>query len=134
MSWKKINFRVNENAGEQIRDSLELLRGEERLDKSAIKGLEELFESVTKLGKKVYVGTGAISASHAPLHEQFTMNGSDTSVALTQGVSAQGTAIFVRYQGQMLDLTRHYTVDGNKISFVGFTPAPNKIISITYFP
>lgn len=38
-------------AGENIRNALESLQGDERLDKSAIKGLDELIEDITRLSK-----------------------------------------------------------------------------------
>lgn len=71
---------------------------------------------------------------HIPRHEAFTMNGTDTFVTLSQGVSAGGTAIWARYQGQSLDLTSQFTVSGNKVTFVGFVPEVGTIISITYIP
>lgn len=46
--------------GEEIRNALELLEGDERLDKSAIKGLEE---SLKKLDIK-YTGSGAVGAEY----------------------------------------------------------------------
>lgn len=51
--------------GARIRDALELLQGEERLDASAIKNLKELFDewssSLNLSGKTVYVGGGSNS-------------------------------------------------------------------------
>lgn len=75
---------------------------------------------------------GGFSAFNAPKHQKFTMDGVATTVTLDQGVSAEGTAIFVRYNGQMLDHTTHYTVNGNLVSFT-FTPDADTIISVTYW-
>jgi hypothetical protein len=119
---------------EDIRNKLEVLQGDERLDASAIKGLRT---ALRKLDTRLTSMSGSMSLAvgHWPRHETFTMDGVATSVSLTQGgVGAQGTALIVRYQGQTLDLTTHYTVDGNKITFVGFTPENGTIISITYWP
>jgi DNA repair exonuclease SbcCD ATPase subunit len=117
--------------GERIRDSLELLQGEERIRVEAIDGLQELLDELktkTKSG-----GSSQMLINHWPIHETFTMDGVATSVTLQQGVGAQGTAIFgVRWQGQTLDMTTHYTVDGNKITLVGVTPSSGDIISVTY--
>lgn len=119
--------------GEKVRDSLELLEEDARLKIGAIKDLREELEELKKQAKKVVYGGGAISASHSPLHESFSMNGVLTSVTLSQGVAAQGNAIIVRYQGQTQDMTTHYTVDGNTINFT-FTPADGTTISVTYWP
>lgn len=122
-----------EPTAEKIRDLLETLEGEEKLSVDAISGLTELLEEITK---KI-PSAGAIAnpqVVHWPRHESFTMNGSDTTVTLAQGVSADGTALIVRYQGQTLDLTTQYTVSGNKITLVGFTPETSTSISVTYWP
>lgn len=99
--------------------------------------LEELSEKIKRIKKQSDGSAGGTtifgSVGHSPVHETFTMNGSDTTVTLRKGVAAQGTAIMVRYQGQMLDLTSQYTVNGNKVTFVGFTPEADTIISVTYW-
>lgn len=120
---------------EDIRNRLELLEGDERLKTSAIDGLDELMASLREEFKKVvYVGSGGgLNPAHAPRNETFTMNGSDTSVVLSQGVAADGNAIILRYQGQTLDLGSHYSVDGNKVTLT-FTPDASSIISATYWP
>jgi hypothetical protein len=53
--------------GEPIRDSLELLQGDERLDKSAIKGLKEL-EELAGESKKI-VGGGSIARNFYQLFD-----------------------------------------------------------------
>ena len=118
---------------EQVRDKLEKLKGSERLGVDAIDGLVELLEKYKKSSKGTGGGGGMLSIGHWPRHESFTMNGSDTTATLTQGVAANGTAIIVRYQGQTLDMDTHYTVSGNKITLVGFTPEADTIISVTYW-
>jgi hypothetical protein len=122
---------------EGLRNKLELFaeaEEEEKMDARSIRGLAELIEEVKELKKKSG-GSSQMLINHWPIHETFTMNGSDTTVTLQQAVAAQGTAIFgARYNGQVLDLTTHYTVNGNKITFVGFTPEADTIFSITYQP
>lgn len=122
-----------EHTAEKIRDLLETLKGEERLSVDAISGLSELLEEISA---KIPTGgtTANLQVSHWPIHEQFAMDGVATTVSLQQSPSANGTAIIVRYQGQTLDLTGHYTVDGNKITLVGFTPETGTIVSVTYWP
>lgn len=98
--------------------------------------INQLKEAVEKADKRISKVAGAANVPtpiHWPRHESFTMNGSDTSVTLLQGVSAAGTAIIVRYQGQTLDLGSQYTVNGNKVNFT-FTPINGTTISITYWP
>ena len=115
---------------EQISKALQ----EQESGMKAIKGLLEELEELRK--KKVVFGGGGggFSTAHSPLHESFTMNGTDTSVTLTQAVAAQGKAVIaLRYNGQVQDMTTHYTVDGNKISLT-FTPEPTSTISVTYIP
>lgn len=132
----KIPNLPEELSAEGIRDKLEALEGDERLDASAIKGLAEQLKTLNKNVAKIMSGGGGqLDVSHWPRHEEFTMNGSDTTVTLAQAVGAGGNAIFaVRLQGQVLDMTTHYTVSGNKITLVDITPPNGTIISITYMP
>lgn len=119
-----------------IRNKLESLEGDERLDASAIKGLVDEIKSIRSEFKKVlYAGAAPMSVSHFPIHETFTMDGVATTVTLSQAPGAAGTAIFgIRYQGQTLDMTTHYTVSGNIVTLVGFTPENGSIISASYMP
>lgn len=124
-------------------EELEGREVEEYDDSAVLEGLneidvriDELEDDIKKLRARNITsagGSGILNIGHWPRHESFTMNGSDTSVTLTQAVAASGTALIVRYQGQTLDLTTHYTVDGNKITLVGFTPEVDTIISVTYW-
>lgn len=114
------------------RDGLETLQGEERIKIEAIDGLKETLEDLTKKVKKAG-GSSQMLVNHWPIHESFTMDGVATTVTLSQAPGAAGNAIFgVRYQGQTLDMTTHYTVSGNKITLVGITPSSGDIISVTY--
>jgi hypothetical protein len=114
---------------EQIADKLNTL--EDAIDAKVIKGLDKVVKRYAVNGG----GSMGLSVGHWPLHEAFTMDGVATSVSLTQGgVGAAGTACIVRYQGQTLDLTSQYSVNGNKITLVGFTPEADTIISVTYWP
>jgi hypothetical protein len=119
--------------GERIRDSLELLQGDERLSIDAIKGLTE---ELKKIGRSVGAlgGAGAsLPLASWPVHEQFTMDGVATSVVLSGGIGAGGNACIIRYQGQTLDMTSQYTVSGNTVTLVGFVPEVDTIISVTYW-
>lgn len=123
-----------EHTGDDMRDALEALPEGDKLAIEAIEGLQEQLESLKKQVSGGGGGAqGGITAVHAPLHEEFVMNGSDTYVTLSQGVGAAGRAIFgLRYQGQTQNLGTDYTVNGNRIDFVSFVPEADTIIAITY--
>jgi len=123
---------------EEIRNKLEAAYAEtdeeeERLDPRIIRGFQKLLEDIEELKNRPSGGSVNLSPVHWPRHEVFTMDGIATFVSLVEGVGAEGTAIFgVRYQGQTLDLGENYTVNGNKITFVGFVPDAGTIISVSY--
>lgn len=123
--------------GQEIRNALELLVGDERLKIDAIKDLREELDDIKKSVKGGNLGGGAgasLALASWPIHEAFTMDGILTSVTLTGGgVGAGGNACIVRYQGQTLDMTSQYTVNGNTITLVGFVPESGTTISITYW-
>lgn len=97
--------------------------------------IEELRDELSKKGRATGGGTAALPVSHWPLHEEFTMNGLDTTVTLSQGVGAAGNAIFgLRYQGQVQVQGTDYSVNGNLITFLTFTPEADTVISVTYLP
>jgi hypothetical protein len=119
-------------------DNTELDKLKQKLNDLKIKdidGLEEALKKLIKQQSKAGTYTTPPAALYRPLHETHTVNSGTTSVQLSQGVSAEGTAIFVRYQGQMLDLGEHYTVSGNRVTFdndIEFVDGTT--ISITYWP
>lgn len=118
---------------QEIRDKIDLLQPDEL--PLVLLAMQKEIEELKKRGGKGLSGTMAPSIGHWPLHERFTMDGVATTVTLSQGVGAQGTAIFgLRYQGQTQSLGTDYTVNGNKITFVSFTPEAGTIIDISYMP
>jgi len=129
---------------EEIRESIpkidntELNKLKQKLSDLKIKdidGLEEALKKLIKQQSKAGTYTTPPAALYRPLHEVFTVNSGTTSVQLSQGVSAEGTAIFVRYQGQTLDYGEHFTVSGNRVTFDGgITFVDGTTISITYWP
>ena len=108
----------------------------EKAHKEIVKILEELRKEIELLKNRpqtpVYGKRGGGGMSD-PRHESFTGDGSTTSFTLARSVAASGTAIIVRYNGQVQDLTTHYTVAGAVVSMT-FTPADGTTISITYWP
>lgn len=131
--------------GENIRNALESLNGNERLNASAIivevtkdnfRGLDEIIKEL--LGKIKYLvsrGTTGVAVTHAPSprHTLFPVGSATTSVTLTSGVAAQGTAIFVRYQGQLLDHGVDYTVNGIQIDFIDYPFVDDTEVSVTWW-
>jgi hypothetical protein len=122
-----------EYLGEDFRNGLKALPEGDKLSIDAIEGL---WDELKKLKKTVVsgqaFGASPAMASNPPRHEAFTMDGATSTVTLTQGVAAQGTAVFVRYQGQLLDHGTQYTVNGNTITLTDL-PENGTIVSVTYW-
>lgn len=117
---------------ENIRNSLELLEGDERLKVSAIDGLEEIIASLQ--ARSGGSGGVAMPVAHWPRHESFPLTSATTYVTLQEAVGAAGTAVFAaRYMGQVQDLDNQYSIDGNKVT-LNFTPIDGTTFSISYMP
>jgi hypothetical protein len=118
---------------ERVRDALELLQDDERLDVSAIKGIEELLQDVDgKIGKAV----GAISVP-SPVgwtkHQSISASSGTTVYSLTEAPGHQGKAAIVRYEGQVLTETTHYSISGTDITLT-FDPDNGTKLDVTYWP
>lgn len=110
--------------GEAIRDGLELLQGEGRLDKSAIKGLEDFMnemrttmESLKKLGSN----GGAVIAMRSRYIENEIPSGTIDGVNTTFTISKNtmdASSVKVYRGGSRLKLTDDYTFAGRTITFV----------------
>ncbi|MBP9771459.1 MAG: hypothetical protein KBD16_00830 [Candidatus Pacebacteria bacterium] len=123
---------------DEIRNKLELLQGDERLDKSAIKGLEELEKEITELASRP-VGKGGGGLSHAALqlalsklikHQAFSTSSATTALTLANKVAGD-VVIWVRYQGQMLQYGSQFTVSGTTVALT-FTPDDDTTMDVTY--
>jgi hypothetical protein len=116
-------------------DNTELNKVKKKLSELEIKDIDGLEDALKKIVKQKGTNTTPPAALYRPLHETHAVEASTTSVVLSQGVSAEGTAIFVRYQGQALDYGVHFTVSGNRVTFsndIGFVDGTT--ISVTYWP
>ena len=107
--------------GEGIRDSLELLSGEERLDIKYLKGLEDLEK---RLGARITAiggGTSRIGIQAALgkiiKHQTFSTSSATTTLTLNDKV-AGGVALWLRYNGQVLTYGTHYTISGTTITLL----------------
>lgn len=76
---------------EAIRDNLELLKGDDRLDKSAIKGLEEEFERIRKSHSNVIIGGSGGKGKIKPYDLSSQLDG----VTKTFNIPASWTVISV---------------------------------------
>ena len=65
------------------------------------------------------------------VHEVFNTTSATTSVSVAGNIAANGNAIIVRYQGQILAHNVHYTVSGKTITFT-FSLENSTNIEITY--
>ena len=119
--------------GDEIRNSLELLNDDERLDVSAIKGIEKLLE---KWGKKLheerlrFVGgtpRPQFIDSETPVG---TVNGTNKDFTINNFPSP-ATSLKIFVNGQRMTLTEDYTLDGKTISFVT-APPTTSILTIDY--
>ena len=121
------------DAPEQIRDKLEKLKDKEKLDISAIRGLED-WEEVkrsAKEGRNIIVRGGG--GSNAWIHQSFSVNSGTTTITLSNAVSAGGLAIFCYYNGQFVVRGTHYTMaDNAKVLTLTFTPDDNSNFDTVY--
>lgn len=116
---------------EQIADKLESLEGEERLDKSAIKGLDELEKYVRTIPTgRVVSGRGGMNAW---THEKFSVGAATTTITLQDAPGAGGLGVMVYYNGVYCAIgsSYSYTVNG-KVITLNFTPEADTTIDVIY--
>ena len=113
-----------------VRDLLENLRGEERLDIDAIKGLRKALEKKeTSLGSKSVVASLPIRFvdDETP---SGTVNGTNKDFDTNLSPSP-ATSLKVYVNGQRMRITEDYTLSGKTISFV-IAPPTGSIILVDY--
>lgn len=109
---------------EQIRDKLEELEGENRLDKKAIRGLEEELEKLKKGDSGVrFIGGGR---RLQPVRFSFTGDASTTSFTL-ETTPYDELLVWAHAQGQWLQPGVHFTIAGKTLTTT-YTPANGEII------
>lgn len=76
--------------GTQIRDALELLQGEERLDKSAVKGLDEIEKKLNERIDRIPTGrsAGGFRASHYTAYFPLTPDGTTKIFTVPKSIYA----------------------------------------------
>ena len=106
--------------GEKVRDALELLQGDERLDASAVKGLTD---ELKRLGG-IIASTRTIIGGGKQLRItefSFDGDGSTTTFGISKEPAAKGRAIWVYYQGQHIQRVSQWTLAGKTLTTL-FTP------------
>ena len=108
--------------GKQVRDSLELLDGEERLDVSAIKGLKELMQTKS-LGSKVSGGGLNVGSMNLRFVDDESLVGTvnGTNKIFTTSKTPVPDSLKVYRGGARQRITEDYTFTGKTITF---TTAP----------
>jgi hypothetical protein len=114
--------------GAPIRDSLELLQGNERLEISAIKDLQDKLDELKKeFGKTRFVGGGTsdigVQASLARLIKTETPVGNIDGVNKTYTVNLPINAVLSFGINGMVIHDSEYTISGNIITFITEIPA-----------
>lgn len=109
---------------EEIRNKLEGLEGDQRLDKSAIKGLDE---EITRLDERISsrpAGVGGKQLMAVPF--SFSGDGATTQFYLPTEPAGKGWFLFAHYQGQWLQKDVHYSINKKVFDTAGgsssFTP------------
>lgn len=109
--------------GKSIRDSLELLQGDERLDKSAIKGLDEEFNGVREAlsagvtNLRIQQAFKYLLKTEAPVG---AINGSNTTYTVKNDIFA---VLAMSINGETIAQLPNYTIAGKSIVFSSALPA-----------
>ena len=112
---------------EDIRNKLELLQGDERLNKSAIKGLEEELKRIEAIRGTSRVGGGTsamgVAAAFPRILHKETPTGDIDSVNLEYSVNHSINAVvLLSINGQIIE-DSNYSVSGRTITFTEALPA-----------
>jgi len=117
---------------QEIKKKLETLIKDERLDKSAIKGLERALTTIGDNIRSVRLSRGGGKGGGMGnfVHQQFTGAGPFT---LNSKVANGGSAIFVFYNSGFLVKDVHYSVSGNVVTqLLDIDPVADENIDIVY--
>ena len=66
-------------------------------------------------------------------HQEISLSSGTTTYSLDQAPGHGGKAAIVRYEGQVLSDTTHYSLDGTDITLT-FDPADSTTLDVTYWP
>ena len=119
--------------GEAIRDALELLQADERLEMSAINGLEKLLEELKK--EKAVVGKGGGGFSYIAMDRHFaddetpsgTMNGTNKAFTIAKAPNPTASLkVFLNGARQKTDID--FTLSGKTITLASAPEATETIL------
>ena len=114
---------------EKIRDKLETLKGDERLDKSAIKGLEELLSEMKFGSNAPQVFSGARTRFIDDETPTGTIDGANTIFVISKSPVAGSVKVF--RGGARQRITEDYTLSNRTITFT-IAPVTGEIILADY--
>lgn len=110
--------------GESIRDGLELLEGDDRLDKKAIKGLEELENRINLTGKSGGVSNARIIQAFKYILKTESpvgdIDGVNTQYTVSQPIFA---VLAFSLNGEVIPQLPNYTIMDRTITFSAAIPA-----------
>lgn len=124
--------------GEEVRDALELLQGEERLDAKAISGLEDLIKKIIKSNRNFGGGGSSFSPDSFANHVKY----GETPTGTVNGVNKEFTLdlcpnpvfslkVYVGTGIMHLDEDYTFTASTKKITFVT-APPTGAVIRVDY--
>ena len=131
----KIPSLPEEIKAEQVRDKLETLEGDERLDKKYIKGLDEELTAIRNLPRG---GGGAPRRVFQPYRDDFSSltDGSTKTFYLTRAPLDEATVmVFGTDFPTILRPTIDFTIANKALTLTSAVPAPNTgaTLLVTYF-
>ena len=121
---------------EEIRNKLEGLNGDERIDKSAIRGLEELIRGIGKGTGLTFFGGGGVSKMSMdryivdPYTPTGTIDGSNTDFTLVKAPNPTAS-LKVWRGGALQSLTEDYTLSGKTVTFL-VAPVVGEILKVEH--
>ena len=103
-----------------------------KVDLQAVAGLPQELSGLKKaLREKGGGGGGGGGGMGSWVHERFDTSSATTTVSLANNVAANGTALLLRYNGQLLFHGRQYTLSGKVATFT-FTLDNDSEVDATY--
>jgi hypothetical protein len=111
---------------EKMAREMESLPQNKKLDYE--KGLKNTPNNSTQYGSGLVRSGGGMGNWE---HQVFNTSSATTSITLSRNVAAGGSAILVRYQGQLLAHGVQYTISGKVITFT-FTLQDSTFVEVTY--
>ena len=105
---------------------------EEKVERKVIKGLDNEFRLIRQMIREKNGGGGKSGGGMGQwVHEVSAISSATTTVTTNYDIAANGNAILVRYQGQVLAHGVQYTINSRIITLT-FTPSDSTYLELTY--